>query len=123
MAQKRLEKSREPLCFSKTVVPAEEAFEPDQLWSSAPARTPTGRPSRAISASVGLGVLARRDALDEIQLDQAHRLRSRTSSIRSAASRRSWGTNVRVGVQGHANLRVAERSTGLQAWTVSETPE
>ena len=49
MAEKRLEKSREPLCFSKTVVPAEEAFEPAELWSSAPARTPTGRPSRLVS--------------------------------------------------------------------------
>jgi site-specific recombinase XerD len=50
MSAKRLEKSREPLCSSKTVVPAEEAFEPDELWSSAPARTQPGRPARAISS-------------------------------------------------------------------------
>src|SRR5438094_2272491 len=48
MAQKRLEKPQKPLCFSQTVVPAEEAFDPDKLWSLGPSRGATGRPSRVI---------------------------------------------------------------------------
>lgn len=48
MAQKRLEKPQKPLCFSKTVVPAEGAFDPGELWSSGSSSGATGRPSRVI---------------------------------------------------------------------------
>lgn len=48
MARKRLEKPQKPLCFSKTVVPAEEAFDPGELWTSGPSGGPTGRPLRVM---------------------------------------------------------------------------
>ncbi len=48
---KKLEEIRKPLCFSKTVVPTEEAFEPDQLWSSERARSQPGRPARVVPSA------------------------------------------------------------------------
>jgi site-specific recombinase XerD len=48
----RLEKSRKPLRFSKTVVPAKEAFDPDELWSTGTGRRVPGRPASVVRGQV-----------------------------------------------------------------------
>ncbi|SRR5712692_101074 len=48
----RLEKSRKPLRFSKTVVSANEAFDPDELWSPGSGRRVRGRPAPVVKGLV-----------------------------------------------------------------------
>jgi len=47
---KRLEKTSKPLCFSKTVVSGEEAFDPGELWPEGPGRGQPGRQARVVPA-------------------------------------------------------------------------
>jgi integrase len=43
---RRLQRSPKPLRFSETVVPADEGFEPEELWEPAPSASQPGRPAR-----------------------------------------------------------------------------
>jgi hypothetical protein len=118
----RLEKSRKPLRLSQTVVPAKQAFDPDEWWSSGSGRRVAARRVPVVKGQVVRAV---------VEPDPAQSLpRSAATRLRLQPLVAEWLLEVRVMGRSHRTIgcdqqkmsQYLENEGGPQTWTGSPLP-